>query len=154
MRNDQIDLSRIGGNPSALRTNYVVAYSYLGAGEKLASLLSNQGREKTFDYTAYWPRGWILLPQTIQDIMTTCANLQGLPRSIPHWYDHAHGDYASALSIPEFSGKATIVVLAFLVERSMLCRMTRLSNAFLTRTDSLLSHIEEKTLARSLADDS
>jgi hypothetical protein len=128
MRNDQIALSRIGGNPSALRTDYVAAYLSLGTGQNIASLLSKAGvGRKPSYYTGYWPGDYAVLPQVIQDIMTAHANLQALPRNDPHWDSYTHGDYAPALAIPEFSGTFAIVtILVFLVTLVMLRRKNQL----------------------------
>lgn len=128
MRNDQIALSKIGGNPSVLRTDYVAAYLSLGAGQNIASLLSNVGvGKKPPHYTGYWPGDYAVLPQTIQDIMTARANLQALSRNDPHWDSYINGDYAPALAIPEFSGTLAIVtILAFFVPLVMLRRKNQL----------------------------
>jgi len=151
MGNDQIELSKMGDNPSALRTDYVAAYLSFGAGQNLASLLSNAGvGKKPSQYAGYWPGDYTVTPQTIQDIMTARANLQGLPRSDPRWYDYAHGDYGPALAIPEFSRTTaivTIVVLAFLVEFSMLRRKNRplkriSQDARVDRCEGSRSHVE------------
>jgi len=48
MRDDSIDLQRIGENPSTLRTSYVTAYLTLGAGEDISDYFHSSG-VPTFD---------------------------------------------------------------------------------------------------------
>lgn len=88
MRSDGIWFRDVGGPigaVSALRTNYVAAYLFIGANTDLSSILS--GRVPNFDR------------QTTLDIKQARTNLQSLPRTDNRWDEYLHGNYADALII-------------------------------------------------------
>jgi hypothetical protein len=93
---DGINWENIGGDPSALLTNYVAAYLLIGGGGDVASILS--GIVPNFN------------PAVAMEIEQARTNLQSISKSDPRWTDYLHGNYQSSLTSTTTITQFTITV--------------------------------------------
>jgi hypothetical protein len=87
MKADKIDWSKIGANPSALKTNYVIAYISLAAGDNLGARFA-AAKVNGVDATV------------VQAIMDAHAKLAQAGASAPGWSKFRSGDYKGAVTGP------------------------------------------------------
>ena len=84
VKDDRMAWNRIGANPSAIKTNYTIAYLSLAYGENLGQRFKTDGAVAAAD------------PAVIQAIMETRAKLAAAGPDAPGWAAFRRGDYQSA----------------------------------------------------------